>query len=169
MTVVLHRSDVRTIDPLALYAILRLRVAVFVVEQACAYPELDGRDVEPGAELLWATESGDVLATLRVLHDADGALRVGRVATAPAARSQGAASLLMRAALDRCAEIDASAPVVLDAQAHLASWYGRLGFEVDGEPFDEDGIPHVPMRRVTPSAPDVPGNDGASSVPRPPA
>ena len=165
MTVVLHRSDVRTIDPLALYAILRLRVAVFVVEQACAYPELDGRDVEPGAELLWATESGDVLATLRVLHDADGALRVGRVATAPAARSRGTASLLMHAALERCAEVDPSAPVVLDAQAHLASWYGRFGFEPDGEQFDEDGIPHVPMRRDARSAHRAPDGDRDTSVP----
>ena len=148
MTVVLHRSAVRTIDSLALYEILRLRVEVFVVEQTCAYPELDGRDVEPGAELLWVTDSGDVVATLRVLRDGDGALRVGRVATAPAARSRGVASDLMRAALDRCAEVDPSAPVVLDAQAHLASWYGRFGFVVDGDPFDEDGIPHVPMRRV---------------------
>ena len=148
MTVVLHRSAVRTIDSLALYEILRLRVAVFIVEQACAYPELDGRDVEPGAELLWVTDSSEVVATLRVLRDADGALRVGRVATAPAARSRGVASDLMRAALDRCAEVDPSAPVVLDAQAHLVSWYSRFGFAVDGDPFDEDGIPHVPMRRV---------------------
>ena len=150
MTLVLHRSAVRIIDPLALYAILRLRVTVFVVEQACAYPELDGRDIEPGAELLWAADSGEVVATLRVLRDADGELRVGRVATAPAARSRGVASDLMRAALERCAELDPSAPVVLDAQAHLASWYGRFGFTVDGDPFDEDGIPHVPMRRVAP-------------------
>ncbi|GAA2725134.1 GNAT family N-acetyltransferase [Cellulomonas aerilata] len=157
MTVVLHRSAVRTIDPLELYAILRLRVSVFVVEQACPYPELDGRDVEAGAELLWATDSGDVVATLRVLHDADGALRVGRVATAPAARSRGVAAELMRAALDRCAEIDPSAAVVLDAQAHLAPWYGRFGFTVDGDAFDEDDIPHVPMRREAQVAPGAPG------------
>jgi ElaA protein len=143
----LHRAAVRDIAPLTLYAILRLRVAVFVVEQACAYPELDGRDVEPGAELLWATRGDDVVATLRLLRDADGALRVGRVATDPAARSAGVAAALMRAGLERCAQVDRSAPVVLDAQAHLAHWYAQFGFVVDGEGFDEDGIPHVPMRR----------------------
>jgi ElaA protein len=145
--VAFHHADVRAIDPLTLYAILRLRVEVFVVEQSCPYPDLDGRDVEPGAELLWATDGTDVLATLRVLQDADGALRVGRVATAPAARSRGVASQLMRAALERCAELDPSAPVVLDAQSHLARWYARFGFDVAGEEFEEDGIPHVPMRR----------------------
>jgi ElaA protein len=75
--VAFHHAHVRAIDPLTLYAILRLRVEVFVVEQSCPYPELDGRDLEPGAELFWATDGPDVLATLRVLHDADGALRVG--------------------------------------------------------------------------------------------
>lgn len=146
--VAFHRSEIRGIDPLTLYAILRLRVDVFVVEQACPYPELDGRDVEPGAELHWATDGPDVLATLRVLHEADGALRVGRVATNSAARSRGVASQLMRKALDRCAALDPSAPVLLDAQAHLADWYARFGFDVAGEGFDEDGIPHLPMRRT---------------------
>jgi ElaA protein len=142
-----YRSDIRGIDPLTLYAILRLRVDVFVVEQSCPYPELDGRDVEPGAELFWAVDGPHVLATLRLLREADGALRVGRVATAGAARSLGVASQLMRVALERCVELDPSAPVVLDAQAHLARWYARFGFDVTGAEFEEDGIPHVPMRR----------------------
>jgi ElaA protein len=145
--VAFHHAEVRAIDPLTLYAILRLRVEVFVVEQSCPYPELDGRDVEPGAELLWATDGPQVLATLRMLRDAGGALRLGRVAAAPAARSRGVASQLVRVALERCAELDRSAPVVLDAQAHLARWYARFGFDVAGKEFDEDGIPHVPMRR----------------------
>jgi ElaA protein len=145
--VALHHADVRAIDPLTLYAILRLRVEVFVVEQSCPYPELDGRDVEPGAELLWASDGTRVLATLRLLREADGAHRLGRVATAPAVRSRGVASRLMGAALERCAQIDPSAPVVLDAQAHLARWYARFGFDVTGQEFEEDGIPHVPMRR----------------------
>jgi ElaA protein len=136
------------LDAATLYALLRLRVDVFVVEQRCAYPELDGRDVEPGAELLWASDGPDVLATLRLLRDPDGARRVGRVATVVAARSRGVASQLMHRALERCAELDPSAPVVLDAQSHLQQWYARFGFQVDGEPFEEDGIPHVPMRRV---------------------
>jgi ElaA protein len=53
----------------------------------------------------------------------------------------------VRVALERCAELDPSAPVVLDAQSHLARWYARFGFDVTGEEFEEDGIPHVPMRR----------------------
>jgi ElaA protein len=140
------RSGVAGLDPATLYKILRLRVQVFVVEQSAAYEELDGRDVEPDAELLWAEEDGVVLATARLLHDRDG-LRIGRVATALEARGRGLASRIMDRALERCTELDPAAPIRLDAQAHLADWYGRFGFRIDGEPYVEDEIPHVPMTR----------------------
>lgn len=146
MTPTYHRAPLADLDPHVLYRVLRLRVQVFVVEQDCAYEDLDGRDLEPGAELLWAADGDEVVSTVRVLHD-PAALRIGRVATAPAARSRGVAAELMRRAVDRCTELDPAASIVLDAQAHLAPWYARFGFVVDGEPFDEDGIPHLPMRR----------------------
>ncbi|TWX40090.1 GNAT family N-acetyltransferase [Frigoribacterium sp. ACAM 257] len=153
MTVQFRISPVALIDPLRLYDLLRLRVDVFVVEQECAYPELDGRDVEPDAVMLWAEEDEQVLATVRLLVDhaddtgaaaAADALRIGRVATAPAARGRGLAADLMRLALDRAE----GRLVRLDAQAHLEGWYARFGFVVDGPGFLEDGIPHVPMSRA---------------------
>lgn len=146
MSITQHRSTVQEMDPVVLYRVLELRVAVFVVEQHAAYPDLDGRDVEPGAELLWAEEEGTVLSTARVLRDAD-AMRIGRVATADGARSRGVASALMRAAVERCTETAPELPVVLDAQEHLTDWYGRFGFRPGGERFFEDGIPHVRMVR----------------------
>lgn len=141
-----HAAPTADLPPLTLYAILRLRVDVFVVEQECAYPELDGRDAEPTAVQLWAQEDGEVLATLRVLHDPEGRgedRRIGRVATAASARGRGLAGELMRRALAMCE----GRTVRLDAQAHLAGWYGRFGFAADGPEFLEDGIPHVPMIR----------------------
>ncbi|MDQ4138221.1 MAG: GNAT family N-acetyltransferase, partial [Actinomycetota bacterium] len=78
-------APVAGIPPELLYEILRLRVEVFVVEQRAAYPEIDGRDVEPGALLLWARDQEGVLGTARLLRDADGVARIGRVATAPRA------------------------------------------------------------------------------------
>ncbi len=130
-----------------LYGILWLRVSVFVVEQRAAYPELDGRDLEPGAELFWIEEDGRVVATLRLLRDAGEAARIGRVATAAHARGRGLSAELMRAAVARAGELWPGAPIDLDAQKHLADWYGRFGFEVSGPEFTEDDIPHVPMRR----------------------
>lgn len=140
----IRRAAVSEIDPLILYRILWLRVSVFVVEQKAAYPEVDGRDIEPGAELLWCEEDGEVMATLRVLHD-DAAMRIGRVATAESARGRGYAAELMRAAIERCLEREPGLHIHLDAQMHLEHWYGRFGFRRSGAPYEEDGIAHIPM------------------------
>jgi ElaA protein len=142
-----RRAALADIPAETLYRILTLRVAVFVVEQAAAYPELDGRDAEPDTELFWIEEDGAILATLRLLRDADAA-RIGRVATAPTARGRGLAADLMRRAVARAEERWPGHPIDLDAQAHLAPWYGRFGFVVNGPGFVEDDIPHVPMRRA---------------------
>ncbi|HEY3736208.1 MAG TPA: GNAT family N-acetyltransferase [Jatrophihabitans sp.] len=139
----LHAAPVGELDPLVLYAILRLRTDVFVVEQECAYPELDGRDVEPGALLLWGEDGARrILGTLRLLIDSPDVRRIGRVATAAHARGSGVAAELVGYAI----ELAGGAEVVLDAQAHLRGWYQKLGFLVDGPEFVEDDIPHVPMR-----------------------
>nr|WP_205861125.1 GNAT family N-acetyltransferase [Planosporangium flavigriseum] len=125
-----------------MYALLRLRVDVFVVEQTCPYPELDGRDVEPGTVHVWLDQDGRPASYLRILED-PGAARIGRVCTAATHRGDGLAARLVAAALD----LIGTRPAVLDAQAHLADFYARFGFEVSGAQFVEDGIPHVPMRR----------------------
>jgi len=140
----LREAGLADLPPSTLYALLRLRVDVFVVEQNCPYPELDGRDLEPDCVHMWAeTVDGDLAATLRVLRDADGRGRIGRVATAPAFRGAGVAGSLVKRAVEL---LDGSA-IVLDAQAHLQHWYARFGFEPVGEEFLEDGIPHVEMVR----------------------
>lgn len=125
------------------YRLCRLRVDVFVVEQQCPYPELDGRDVEPATVHLWFEDGdGAVAATIRVLDDGD-TRAVGRVATAAAHRRQGLAARLIEAGIALCDGV----PVTLGAQAHLEAWYGRFGFRRSGPGYVEDGIPHVPMRR----------------------
>ena len=133
------------LDAATAYAIWRLRQDVFVVEQECPYPDLDGRDTEPGTVHVVMREGGDVIGYARVLDDG-GEWRIGRVVLAPAARGRGLADRLMTAALEACP----ARPVVLDAQSPLVDWYAGLGFAVDGEEFLEDGIPHVPMRRLSP-------------------
>ncbi len=123
-----------------LYRLLRLRVDVFVVEQECPYPELDGRDLEADARMMWIERDGEVLASLRLLNDGDDA-RIGRVVTDPRGRGRGNAARLMREAM----RISAPRSVRLDAQAHLVDWYARFDFTPSGAEFLEDGIPHVPM------------------------
>lgn len=148
------------LDPATLYALLRLRVDSFVVEQRCPYPELDGRDLEPGALHCWIEEEGRVLAYARVLREAEGS-RVGRVVTAPAARGRGLAATLIRHALGHAVR-----PVVLDAQSHLLPLYRRLGFSDDGPEFLEDGIPHTPMRLLDDAEPTEPRIPPGQTEPR---
>ena len=132
--------DARDVHDLA-----RLRQDVFVVEQACAYPDLDGRDPEPGTGHVLMREDGDLLGYARVLDDV-ATWRIGRVVLAPTARGRGLADGLVEAALGHCRSSDPGRDVVLDAQTPLARWYAGFGFAVDGEDFLEDGIPHTPMR-----------------------
>jgi len=143
---VIHAARFADLDPQTLYALLRLRVDVFVVEQRCAYPELDGRDLEPGTLHVWLDHDGPPVAYLRILTETDGVRRIGRVCTAPGRRGGGAAARLMAEALRLVGE----APCVLDAQSYLVGFYERLGFDPTGPEYVEDGIPHVPMRRRCP-------------------
>jgi ElaA protein len=141
-TLLLREARFAELTPFEVYALCRLRVDVFVVEQECPYPELDGRDVEPATVHLWFERDGEVLATIRVLDD--GATRaIGRVATASSARSAGLAARLVARGIELCG----NAPITLGAQAHLEGWYERFGFRRSGPGYVEDGIPHVPMRR----------------------
>ncbi|MFY1701137.1 GNAT family N-acetyltransferase [Micromonospora sp. WMMA1923] len=131
------------LDPRTFHDLLRLRIDVFVVEQACPYPELDGRDVEPGTRHLWLGRAGGVLAYLRILAESDGTARIGRVVVAPDERGRGLADRLVTEAL----RVVGDRPSELHAQSHLTGWYRRYGFTVAGPEYVEDGIPHVPMRR----------------------
>jgi ElaA protein len=138
-----HTLSGARLDATTLYALLRLRAEVFVVEQACPYLDPDGLDLAPETLHLWIEQDGRPAAALRVVTDPSGTRRIGRVVTAASARGQGLASALVRQAVT---SID-PAPIVLDAQAHLEDWYRRRGFLPTGPAFDDDGIPHVPMRR----------------------
>jgi ElaA protein len=139
----LRRAPFAELTPYEVYGLCRLRVDVFVVEQQCPYPELDGRDVEPSTVHVWfEDDDGTVAACIRVLSDGD-TRAIGRVATAPAYRGRGLAARLMEVGMETCAGF----PITLGAQAYLEDWYGRFGFVTSGPGYVEDGIPHVPMRR----------------------
>jgi predicted GNAT family N-acyltransferase len=141
-TPVLRRARFADLSPFEVYRLCRLRVDVFVVEQQCPYPELDGRDLEPATEHLWFDVDGEIAATIRVLDD--GSTRaIGRVVTASAFRGAGLAARLIERGIADHGDV----PLTLGAQAHLEGWYERFGFRRSGPGYVEDGIPHVPMRR----------------------
>jgi ElaA protein len=143
-----HTSFARDIDAVVLHDILRLRCDVFVVEQTCPYPDIDGRDMEPETVLMWiANDGGQVDATARVLVDGDGSYRIGRVCTREHARRRGLGGALLARGLELATAAGASR-VVLDAQTQQTSFYAAFGFEPTGREFVEDGIPHVEMLKV---------------------
>ena len=140
------------LDARTAYDVWRLRQDVFVVEQECPYPDLDGRDVEPGTRHLTLEVDGELAGYLRILDDAatssgtgprTGTSRIGRVLLARAFRGRGLADRLMEAALEEIGD----RPSRLDAQVPLAGWYASYGYVVTGPEFLDDGIPHVPMAR----------------------
>lgn len=139
------------LTPAALYQLLRLRSEVFVVEQRCVYLDPDGLD-DRVWHLAGRADDGALHAYARLLPPSlgEGAARIGRVITAPAARGGGLGRVLMQQALSHCARLWPGVAIELGAQAHLRDFYGSFGFMPISEVYDEDGIPHIDMRRESP-------------------
>lgn len=142
--------------------LLRLRQDIFIVEQNCPYPDIDGRD--PTAEHLLAFDpSGKVrtlIGALRLLDGAaaphgsslpalpaDQATTIGRIVVDAAYRGVKLGGTLLAEAIRQIEATRHTAIAQLSAQAHLQGFYGRYGFTAVGEEYLEDGIPHVDMRR----------------------
>ncbi|WP_085709127.1 MULTISPECIES: GNAT family N-acetyltransferase [unclassified Pseudomonas] len=141
-----HHSDLGLEQ---LYAILKLRSEVFVVEQRCAYLDPDGQDLDGDTCHLMGWEGDQLVAYLRLLdpESQGGDVVIGRVLTAPAGRGKGLGHEMMEQALKQAEKRWPEVPIYLSAQAHLQGYYGRYGFVVAGEEYLEDDIPHIGMRR----------------------
>jgi ElaA protein len=127
-----------------LYDVLRFRQSIFVVEQFCAYPDLDGLDRRAHHLLLQADEA--LAGYLRLVpHPDRHRVSIGRVAVGSPFRNQGFAGRLMTAALTRCARDYPGLAVGLSAQTYLTRFYESLGFRAIGPPYDDYGIPHIEM------------------------
>jgi ElaA protein len=127
--------------------VLQLRSRVFVVEQTCAFLDADGLDPSCWHGL---GREGDVLvATARLVppgvkHEEPA---IGRVVSAPEVRRTGAGRALMLSAIAQVKRLYPGQPIRLGAQRYLEKFYGSLGFVPVGDPYDEDGIPHIEMVR----------------------
>lgn len=128
-----------------LYSYLQLRVNVFIVEQNCPYPELDGYD-EKSYHLAYV-ENDETLAYARILpKDLKYArISIGRVIVKKEARGKGLAKELMNVCLQFIEERWPNQEIQLQAQAHLAHFYGSFGFTAISDEYLEDNIPHVDM------------------------
>ena len=132
-----------------LYALLRLRQEVFVVEQTCWYLDADGRD-QAALHLLGTDSEGRLGAYARLLPcgiSYPEYASIGRVLTAGFVRGRGCGRGLMNAAVRALHGAWGEQPIKISAQAHLQEFYGSIGFVGVGEVYDEDGIPHRAMLR----------------------
>jgi ElaA protein len=147
----IKRGTFAELDGAAVFALSRLRQSVFVVEQECAYPDLDDYDLEPETVHFWVegADATEAVACLRVLRDRDSdgtaAWKIGRVCCALAERGTGLSARLMQAAMDA---LGPEAEVTLGAQTYAAGFYRKFGFAEEGEEYLEDGITHIQMRRA---------------------
>lgn len=132
-----------------LYAILRLRSEVFIIEQNCAYQDLDNSD-QKALHLMGTDDSGQLLAYTRIF--APGIkfteASIGRAVTSPLARGKGAGRELMERSISELQQHYGKIPIKIGAQQYLQRFYTSLGFEQISDTYLEDNIPHIEMLRV---------------------
>ena len=140
-------SGLDELSPRDLYDMLKLRVDVFVVEQKCPYPELDGKDLDALHLRLLSGKELVGSAQIRKPAKTDPAARIGRVVVAPEHRGKKLGDRLMVEAIAQCERLYPESPIKLSAQSHLKRFYESFGFVPVSEEYIEDEIPHVDMQR----------------------
>lgn len=155
---ILKRFDELTPDEL--YALLRLRSEVFVVEQNCVFQDMDGADDVCHHVMGWTggidrpdglggfvTEPAFLGAYARIVPPGVKFREpsIGRIATSPARRGQGFGRTLVAQSLTHLYELYGQQPVRIGAQQYLEQFYGAFGFVKTGDMYLEDNIPHIEM------------------------
>jgi len=128
-----------------LYKILQLRSQVFVVEQNCVYQDLDGKDDK--ALHLLGFKNEELVAYTRCFKPGDyfDKASIGRVIVKENFRKYGYGHEIMKASIKEIEDRFKAASIKLSAQQYLTAFYESHGFQQTGEPYLEDGIPHIAM------------------------
>ncbi len=143
-----HFSSISGSD---LYEVLRQRQQVFVLEQTCLYPDLDGHDLDAWHLMAWRTTDGErtLAAYLRCL--APGAkydeMSLGRILTPAASRGTGIGRELVAEGIRHAERQHPGHRIRIGAQQRLEKFYQSFGFVTVTDPYDEDGILHIDMLR----------------------
>ena len=133
-----------------LYAILALRAEVFVVEQNCAYLDVDEKDHK--AYHILGTQNGELIAYARVLPKGVSyrdSVSIGRIVIAHKERGKNYGHNLVQYAITVCSTQFPNEKVKISAQAHLEKFYNVHGFKLTGKTYLEDNIPHIAMIKMT--------------------
>jgi ElaA protein len=147
----INQWEVKTFQPLTvdeLFDVLKLRVDVFVVEQACAYPELDEYDRhEETRHISGHDVAGQLIAYARILPPGlrFPEVNLGRFVVKAELRKKGIGHQLLQKALQESSRCWPKTPMRISAQDYLQAFYAQYGFIRVSEVYLEDGIPHVEM------------------------
>lgn len=147
MAIIWKIKHFEALSSVELYSILRLRSAVFVVEQNCVYQDLDGKD-EKALHLI-GTFDTEIVAYARLFksgfyfEDAS----IGRVVVAEKFRDRKWGHELMKNAIQAIAIHFKETNITISAQLYLKNFYESHSFFQTSEKYLEDGIPHIEMKR----------------------
>jgi ElaA protein len=134
------------LSPHELYAIIRLRNEVFVVEQNCVFQDADNKDQK--CFHLYGYIDNNIAAYARLVPAGisySDNISIGRVITSPMYRRNGVGKALMQQAIQQCYDLFKKQPIKIGAQLYLKHFYESFGFVQSGDVYDEDGIPHIEM------------------------
>ncbi len=136
-----------TLTNIELYALLRLRSEVFVVEQNCVFLDMDNKDQT--CHHLLGYDGENLVAAARLLgpNTAYQQMSIGRVVSSPAYRGTGAGKALMQQAIAECYQLFGNGDIKIGAQLYLKAFYESFGFVQTSDVYDEDGIDHIEMVR----------------------
>ncbi|CAN5523323.1 GNAT family N-acetyltransferase [soil metagenome] len=134
------------LNTIELYRIMQLRLAVFSVEQNCAYQDADGKDLHC-FHLMGIDQDGDIIAYSRIVPAgiSFSEVSIGRVISSAKARGTGSGKELMKKSVEFIQQKYGKVPIRIGAQCYLIKFYSGFGFEISGEEYLEDNIPHVEM------------------------
>ncbi|MBV8328312.1 MAG: GNAT family N-acetyltransferase [Chryseobacterium sp.] len=133
------------LSTIELYNILKLRSEIFIIEQNCVYQDIDDKDIQ--CHHLMCFVDGNLAGYTRIVppgltyEDAS----VGRVVIGTAYRGLGLGKQMMEHSIKGCQDILKESRIRISAQFYLLKFYNSLGFSEVGEPYEEDGIPHIEM------------------------
>lgn len=132
-----------------LFEIYKLRSEVFIVEQNCAYQDVDDKDLSAAHLMLWAEKQ--LIAYCRILPPGVSYKEpsIGRVTLNAHFRKNGMGKELMKKAIKETLKAFNNQQIVISAQTYLLKFYSDLGFKAEGETYFEDNIPHIKMRFTT--------------------
>jgi ElaA protein len=130
------------LSTLDLFNIYKLRSLVFVVEQNCAYQDVDEQDLE--ALHVMQYNDKQLIAYARIITN-NNTFNIGRVVVNPNDRGKNYGNILMKYCLSKCQIISKEATISISAQEYLLKFYTNLGFCAIGTSYLEDNIPHIKM------------------------